>query len=122
MFCVFSIGLLNQSKLCELPSKVGMEKIPVRWPEVVIRRGNRAASQNFLIDHKFSIVFPKGARGFLITRVGQISGLSPFPPATTVKSGGCHLPFELCGKPHSFPLGIGRCFIVGYMSDRCRWF
>ena len=60
------------------------------------------AAQDHLVDHEFAVVLAHGARGRLVTGVGQIGAVGPLPDLV-------EQPGKIrCGSRCVFPLGLGR--------------
>src|SRR5271166_1379956 len=101
----------GETQAAELPAAVGMEEVAIGRTGVPVRGHSRAAAQDHLIDHEFSIVFADGTGGRPEARIRAVSGTRPLPHMTCPLAdlGGWQgrFPFRLGWQAGSRPVGEG---------------
>ena len=117
-FCVqYKSLLFDKAYAAKLPLMFWMKKITIGLAAVIWRSCYRSTSQNHLINHKLTIIFPYGSGFLFIIRIRKISASRPFPALAPVKKASCGFPFCFCGQTHSFPRSKSRGFVKINMAD-----
>src|SRR4051812_23528413 len=70
---------LGQPHAAELPTRRGIEEVPVAHPLVTGRGRKRGAAQHHLVDHELAVVFTERPFGCAVARIWEVGASGPLP-------------------------------------------